>query len=115
MFQSAGVVFHAADLAVTHQHIAEVALRVRADLQGVAAAVQAAVFDEDALSVALACALEAARIVAGFHVAAADDDVAAAVDVDAVVVVVRLIADGYALQKHAVAVQVIFHPAGGGA
>ena len=115
MFQSAGVVFHAADLAVAHQHIAEVALRVRADLQGVAAAVQAAVLDEDALGVALTCALEAARIVAGFHVAVADDDVAAAVDVDAVVVVVRLIADGHALQEHAVAVQVVFHPAGGGA
>ena len=44
----------------------------------------------------------------------ADDHIPAAVNVNAVVVVVSLVANGQVFQQHPVAVQIVFHPAGSG-
>ena len=112
MLDAAHILIHAADLAVTHQHLPEIALGIGADLQGIAGGVQAAVLHQHPLGGTLGGGLEAQRVVTAAHVAAADDHVPAAVDVNAVVVVIRLIAHGDALQQHLIAVEVVLHPAG---
>ena len=92
---------------------AEVALGVGADFEGVAGGVEGGVLDQHVLGGAEGGALEAEGVVLGVDEAVAHDDAAAAVDVDAVVVMVGLVLDLHALEDEVFAVEVVLQPAGG--
>ena len=102
-----------ADGAAADEHVPEIALGVGAHLDRVAGGIKVAVLHQHPAERTLPRAFEAQSVVPAAHPAAADQHVPAAVDVEAVVVVIGVVAYGDVLDEQAVAVQIILHPAGG--
>lgn len=90
----------------------EVALGIRANLEGIAGRKKCTVLNQHIFSGTQTRALEAQGIILGIDEAVTNNDPTAAIDVEAVVVVIGVVDDLHALKNEVFAVEVVLHPTG---